>query len=319
MIPQAGETVLARRNLENVRHVVARHGNDPTILGWGFGEELSSRQRDALERMQQAHEWTRQMQTQPIITIHNRAEGIAIDAGLSRPAAYFRDVYPLFNDPYNGPATDRLALAFYEDQLELMRSLGPKGAYFMVMAQGCSIRRHGSRGYPPEGLLTHRQVTPAEIRLQAWAAVAHGARGLSYFHLASTPADTLSHKGLNESFNGLRGRGGVVTPQLEELGRVARELHALSDVLLSLAPAEMTAQTDHRDLGAYLHEGRESRYVVVFNRNANHATRASVRLPADCSALLDLKSQQTLLPDAPRVFTISLLPGDGTILQLQLD
>ena len=238
-----------------------------------------------------------------LVTIHNKTQAFEIIGKVADVRIAFRDIYPFFSNPKHGPTTFEASMNYYEDEIDKCRRLLPGGASLWVMPQG-----QGEYGYI-------RTPTPAEVKLQAWSAIAHGAKGLAYFiyHSAGEPGKL--------RFDGLRALDGSPTDRLETLTELARQLVPLGPTIVRWDKSSTPAETDHRSLRAYLFAGEhQEAYAVVYNRNVKEAAAASVRVPLQLGEhVLNLVNPGKVLvqeSDGRSVFAVRLKPGEGGIFSL---
>lgn len=308
MNPQAGEHDLRHNQheaaLRSLKRAVARFRASGVIAGWGAGEEFPPAQ---VPQLDLAHEIVHAVDPQnTLVTIHNRVQAFQVLNGSAADVRIaFRDVYPFFSEPRAGPTTFEASMNYYEDEIDKCKQWLPHGASLWVMPQA-----QGEHGYI-------RTPTPAEVKLEAWSAIAHGAQGLAYFvyHSAGEPGRL--------KFDGLRALDGSPTDRLVALTELAQVLVPLGPLIARWSMFRMTAETDVRSLRAYLFRSEGKRYTVVYNRNVKEATKGRVRLPfATGETVADLVNTAripTQVGDDRTIFSVNLPAGEGTIIFLGPD
>ncbi|MBN1420009.1 MAG: hypothetical protein JXP34_14615 [Planctomycetes bacterium] len=308
MNPQAGEHDLKHNvheiALRYLKQAIARHRASGVIAGWGAGEEFPPAQ---VPKLDLAHEIVHAVDPQnTLVTIHNRVEAFRVLNGAADVRIAFRDVYPFFSSPRAGPTTFEASMNYYEDEIDKCKQWLPHGASLWAMPQA-----QGEFGYI-------RTPTPAEVKLEAWSAIAHGAQGLAYFiyHSAGEPGRL--------KFDGLRALDGSPTDRLVALTELAQVLVPLGPLVVRWTQDRASAETDVRSLRAYLFRHPEGKvYAVVYNRNAKEAIKGRIRVPfplGESVADLVKAARIPVQADGDRaIFPVSLPPGEGTIIFLGPD
>jgi hypothetical protein len=152
-----------------------------------------------------------------------------------------------------------------------------------------------------------RDPTPAEIRVQAYLSIAHGATGMMYYQY-------------NGDAPSLFDADGNPNASHAELGKVLRELHQLGPLLLTLQRVKMDADVPGDiDLQGFV--GKDgARYLIAVNKDVNGARQLDVRLPAaDAGKILDMRSGQSVSSEHRGdwiEFRLKIAPGDGRVLKL---
>ena len=287
--------------LRKLRLAIAKYRDTGVIAGWAAGEEFPPARVSILDV---PHELVHAVDpANTLVTIHNKTQAFEIIGQVADVRIAFRDIYPFFNNPKVGPTTFEASMNYYEDEIDKCRRLLPRGASLWVIPQG-----QGEYGYI-------RTPTPAQIKLQAWSAIAHGAQGLTYFvyHSAGEPGKL--------RFDGLRALDGSPTDRLEALTELARQLVPLGPTIVRWSKSRTPAETDNRSLRAYLFAGEhQEAYAVVYNRNVKEAAAASVRVGLQLGEhVLDLVNPAKVVvqeSNGRSVFAVRLKPGEGGIFSL---
>jgi len=292
---------------------VAKYRGNPVIAGWAVGEEFRP---DKAMLVDLPHEIVHAVDpTNTLVTVHNNTGAFRVVGRNCDVRIAIRDIYPFYGDVRNGPTTFEASMNYYEDDLNKNQCLLPKGASLWVIAQAYDsfYDVHGN-GVKIE---LARQPTPAEVKLQTWAALAIGAQGVAFYLYPSNVPDKPGERALQRS---LRTYDGKPTPQLEAVTELARKLTPLGSVITRWQRTRLPAATDHRALRAYLFRGGNGvPYLVAYNRGVESPASGRVRIPFTCPTVADLVSGETLEVahhGQATVFPLALQPGEGTILRL---
>jgi hypothetical protein len=202
----------------------------------------------------------------------------------------YNDLYPIRNPPEESlKFLDRFAQCLDDDQ----RQAG--GRPLWIMGQSYHYRQE------------LRDPTPAEIRVQAYLSIAHGATGMMYYQY-------------NGSAPSLFDADGNPNACHAELGKVLGELHQLAPLLLTLqrVKVDVDVPPDIDLQGFIAKDGR--RYLIVVNKNVEKERTLDVRLPgAEVGKILDVRSGQTIAFEkkVDRIESkLTIAPGDGRVLKL---
>lgn len=312
LTPQVGQFDVkhnGQRALKPFIRAVAKYRGHPAIAGWSVGEEFQPEQMHLLELPQEIVHAVDPANT--LATVQCRTDCFKISGETLDVRVQFRDLYPFFADPANGPTTFEASMRCFEDAMNRSQCLLPRGASLWAMPQGSSAYLSDKK------MFLFRMPNPAEIKLQAWTALGIGAQGLAYYLYPSHPP---RHEGEPSAILGLRTHDGKPTPQLEALTELAAVLVPLGPVITKWGRTRVPAATDRRELRAFLFSGKDGvPHLVVYNRDVNRTTTGRVRVPFACDAVLDLptrKRRAHIADGSGTVFELTLPPGDGTILQL---
>jgi len=243
------------------------------------------------------------------VNVHNWMPDYYIAGQILDIRIAIRDIYPWHGIPHIGPVTPETSIYYYEDDIDRCQQLLPQGASLWVCAQG-----HGEGG--PVGKGGHyRTPTIAQIRLQTWAALGHGAQGFEWFiyHSEGTPE--------RAKFDGLRAFDGSASDRLVEIGKLARKLTPLGPIITKWRKVRIPTETDNRDVRAYMFAGPENElYIVVYNRSAEHSSVGKVRVPFNVGGHVKDIVSSIKLPaktsGGKSVFSVSFEPGEGSIFSL---
>jgi hypothetical protein len=202
----------------------------------------------------------------------------------------YNDLYPIRNPPEESlKFLDRFAWCLEDDQ----RQAG--GRPLWIMGQTYHYRQE------------LRDPTPAEIRVQAYLSIAHGATGMMYYQY-------------NGDAPSLFDADGNPNASHAELGKVLGELRQLGPLLLTLQRVKMDADVPGDiDLQGFV--GKDgARYLIAVNKDVNGARQLDVRLPAaDAGKILDMRSGQSVSSEHRGdwiEFRLKIAPGDGRVLKL---
>jgi hypothetical protein len=317
MNPQVGEFSVKHQGeaaLKPFLRAVETYRGNPVIAGWAVGEEFTAKEVPLLDL---PHEIVRAVDpANTLVTIHNNTEAIRAVSRNSDVRIVFRDIYPFFAEPACGPVTHEQCMNYYEDEIDKAQRELPQGASLWVMPQA----QHEFYALNPDKprQFVFRQPTPAEIVLETWAALAHGAQGIAYYLY---PSNAPEKPGEIPQSLGLRTCDGRPTPQLEALTTLARQVVPLGPIIARWQRVRLPAATDHRELRAYLFQGGDDApYVLVLNHDPAQRVSGRVRLPFAASRIVDLIADarvKTVNQGGATVFTLALPPGGGTILRVK--
>lgn len=330
MNPQVGEfnvKLQGQTALKPFLRAAEKYRDNPVIAGWAVGEEFTPEEVPLLDL---PHEIVRAVDPKnTLVTIHNNAEAFRKAGQLLDIRIAFRDIYPFFAEPSCGPVGHEESMNYYEDEIDKAQRLLPQGASLWVMPQAQHEYYSLHEGNPPQ--FVFRQPTPAEIALETWAALAHGAQGIAYFlYPSSAPA----RPGGIPPLLALRTYDGKPTPQLEALTALAKKLVPLGPIITHWERVRLPAATDHRELRAYLFSrpaaeaaarsapkaSATSRpYLLVFNHDPKQSVTGRVRVPFSSPKVSNLLARTNLkvtTEGQATSFSLTLPPGEGTILQL---
>ncbi len=311
MNPQMGQLNLKhvpeKLALKRLTRTVARYRGRSVIAGWAVGEEFHTSHIPLLDL---PHEIVHAVDpSNSLALIQHKTELFRLTGQKLDVRIAWRDIYPFFADPRHGPTTFGASMNYYEDELDKCQRLLPRGASLCAMPQA----QHEFYG----GRFVYRKPTPAEIRLQAWAALAKGAKGIAYFLYPSRPP---KEKGQPSPMEGLRLYDGKPTPQLEAVTDLARRLVPHGPTIVRWTRYLLPAATDRQALRAYLFKGHDSRaYAVLYNRGVEGTLEGRVRFPFRNGVVHDLIAGRDLkveLDENATILAIRFGPGDGTILRL---
>ncbi len=293
--------------MKRLEKAVPKYADSGVIAGWGAGEEFDP---PDVAKLKPIHDLVHRLDpNNTLATIHNWGPcywhaGNELDVRIA-----IKDVYPWFGNPYVGPFTFESQINYYEDEINKSLQMLPQGATLWAMPQG-----QGEAGPVGQGGYI-RTTSTAEIRLQAWSAIAHGAQGLLYFiyHSEGTPQYV--------KFDGLRALDGSATDRLKELTKLAGQLVPVGDTITSWHRSRISAETDNRRVRAYLFKGRDDKgYVVVYNRWAESPSAARVRLPfkvgQTISDIISSVEYPVEYKNGKSMFSVSLESGSGAIISL---
>jgi hypothetical protein len=289
--------------LKKLKRAVFQYRDSGVIAGWAAGEEFRPARVPILDLPHEIIPAVDPRNT--LVTIHNRTQAFEVIGQRADVRIAFRDIYPFFNNPRVGPTTFETSMNYFEDEIDKCQRWLPRGASLWVMPQA-----QGEHGYI-------RTPTPAEIKVQAWSAIAHGAQGLAYFIYHSAPA---AEEG-RLKFDGLRALDGSPTDRLEALTELAGTLAPLGPVITQWHRSRVPAATDNRFIRAYLFGNPHGKgYAVIYNRNVEQPSMGRVRVPlAVGDSVADLVKPGKIpseTSDGKSIFPVTLPPGEGIIVSL---
>ena len=326
-------------------------GDAPAPIAWGIGDEPST---SYMEDVAKASANIKKA----IPTARTTAVMMPMDyiaAAKMVDFDYFTvDIYPFFSakNP-NGPG-DHAASTWYYVQAcqranrwaaESAKTTGHAKQWFS-MGQiyqepwgPWEVDEKGNVVYLPGGGPHWRMPTPAEIKWQTWAAIAEGARGMTYF-IYYWPAGAANPKGdklptnlefqVSERTNSGAPKGiiypdGRPTPAYEAMGEAFGAVKPFQSLLLSLKPA--TEEFAYfwggwpwpGDLLTCWDGADGKKYAILVNGNFEKAQTMKLTLAKPWLTVRDLRTGKAMKPvnDEPYMdVEVEVPPGEGTILEL---
>ncbi len=202
----------------------------------------------------------------------------------------YNDLYPIRNPPEDSlKFLDRFAWCLEDDQ----RQAG--GRPLWIMGQTYHYRQE------------LRDPTPAEIRVQAYLSIAHGATGMIYYQYNGEAPSLFDAEGNPNASHA-------------ELGKVLGELHQLAPLLLTLQRVKLDAKVPgDLDLQGFIGPDG-TRYLILVSKEVLQERRVNLRLPAaGINGIVDVRSGRRLPSDSQGnqiAVELKLAPGDGRVLKL---
>jgi len=272
------------------------------ILAWGICEEAPALFVPELE------EWTDYIDgldsNHPAVVMYNQVASVEAASDIIQPRIIPIDLYPFFADPQSGPTTPSASLSYYENKIhDSYQAAKACGAPLWVVAQGMSLYNGSQETW------TWRRPTPNEMRLEAWAAVVNGAKGIMYWQYSSTPAGNPA----GATVYGLVDRDGNPTEIWDAVGNIWFEIEPLTKIIVDIDESSspvvgssgegIRARTFQRETGT-------DSYVIVVNTDAVNSKTTGVTLTTSAN-IYDLTALEQVTPD--QLFNHVLLPGGGNI------
>jgi hypothetical protein len=280
----------------------------PGLAAWSLTEEIGP---PVTEWLTPFYALVRELDPDhPPVLLHNNLAAAQADAARNRPAAITYDFYPYFLDPRSGPTTPPRSRAMYLGRMEgFYRAARAGGGVFWAMPQAWAEEPYESFFPPIVGMCGGmREPTPAEMKWQAWAAVATGATGVMYF-LYQTGG----------TGRGLRGPDWEKTPMWDGAAAAFAALERLEKVLVRLERSDEEAILCRSTNDAVLlhtfkkrppYAGHE-RYAIVVNHDAeNPQTFGIDLLAAEKPRVFDLRRGEEV---TDTLSALTLEPGEGTV------
>ena len=289
---------------------VPRFRNRPGLLAWSIGEEVSP---DVPERLTSYYKLLRELDpTHPPVFLHNSFEAAKNDLALNRPAALTYDCYAFTLDPQCNPTTTSASLNTYLGYTRRYRQLcDAADVPFWLMGQTWGEPSCEDLASPPYDRHYGMRKLPASlVRMQGWAAVAEGARGVFFFmyrQYADMEACRDRYWRKNERWQGAKQLFGELQPVTPLLLRLKRA----EDQDARLAPKEsgsmLVVRAFHRREKAGADRGL---YAVVFNSDEAKSCPLTLSGPAmeKAEVVWDYKQKKPVAAEA------MLEPGEGTVL-----
>ena len=260
---------------------------------------------------------------------------LALFDGMPEPAPLLSfDLYPFIDDARMNPS--------WFENLQLVRDAAAgagragKRVPMWVVIQLASFRPHGGP--------TMRNPDTAQIRWQAWTAIAYGAKGLSYWTLG----DGIDHRDSTGYMVGLLDPRGRPTGKYETVKALNARLHALGPILMELDPlaafhvavqgqqgidAERLGSpaqvygivrgvsgdgAENCLVGYFKHRATHDDYLVVVNKDLRAAHRFELALPFTPRAVDRYDAAGRPKSETPSAkLTVPLGPADAVLLRLK--
>lgn len=316
---------------------LAAAGDSEAILAWALCDEPTAPLVDEMEAFRRKfHEWGAD-QPAVVVTMWPDSPIYAEKTGFP---VVCTDIYPFFSagNP-NGPNTPGSSRNWYRRHCEVAVTAAAryhKTPWVMPQAYhevwGPWRYDAGEAQMLPGAILHWRPPTVGEMRWQVWSAVACGVRGFFWFCYLPEPND---HAGADPYI------GPIFPPELavKELtplgfsgallrpdGAPTSQYEAVADALAALIPliplltGAMPAQTTFGEvpapgwLGTWHNPTLDRTFAVLVNDDTDNTRALQVWLtrPVD---VIDLRTGALLPRAADNTVSITLGPGDGTILQ----
>jgi beta-galactosidase len=192
--------------------------------------------------------------------------------------------YPKLTSPDRDFPLERRALV-----LDMVRAVtGDRGFYIGEL----------QAGYGVHGLVTGNPVTPNDLELYAWGAVARGARSISFY--AYYPMST----GYEAGGYGLINLDGTLTERSRRAGETARAIGANADLLLASRPVPAQVAVIFNPLVPLL--GGEQAYGD--RRSMHRAVAGYHRMFFERNIPVDFPSAREITADSLRPYALVIVP-----------
>ena len=249
----------------------------------------------------------------PGLVINNRLDAITRTAEVLRSPILSYDVYPVIS----GWST-RQILDYYERIIDgCYRDAGAYGARVWILPQAYEEGRlhEGWLGY------SRRWPTPAEMKMQAWTAVAHGATGLVpyYYGIPKTPRGHTSRPNGGYGYGCFKTMEGADTEQWRAWGDACRQIGRFARLLVRIRRTDepvATTGSDQVELVSFRPEpgrtGADDAFVLIAASNCpGRAVTFDVVLAKPGVAVWDGHTGQQLSDQA--LTGQSLEAGEGRV------
>ena len=185
---------------------------------------------------------------------------------------YMPAYFSSYGDP-NDPATIGPSTPTYSEYLEQIRQdhCNTTNRPFWIVFQSFGDAVQYDANDSNASWAFWRQVEPKEIRLQAWLALMHGAKGLWYFLYESEHPVLL----------GMLDISGQPTQRLEEASEINMEVNKISDILLKLDLVEdALISVDQGEIRLHddLSENTNDKYAIITNTDYFNANDIQVSI-----------------------------------------
>ncbi|MBE3088166.1 MAG: beta-galactosidase, partial [Chloroflexi bacterium] len=193
-------------------------------------------------------------------------------------------IYPKLTSPDRDFSLERRALVF-----DAARAVTGDAGFYIGELQA---------GYGVHGIIAGTPVTPADLELNAWSAVARGAKAVSYY--AFYPMST----GYESGGYGLINLDGSLTERSRRAGATARTIAANADLLLPAQPSRAQVAIVFNPLAPLL--GGEQAYGD--RRSMHRAVAGYHRMFFERNIPVDIPSARELSADRLRRYTLVIVP-----------
>ena len=300
-----------RRILPTISKYMHLFRSEWGLLGWSFTEEIPAA---CVDDCLPYVEYLRKVAPMhPGIIINNRLDSITRTASVLKSPILSYDVYPVIS----GWGT-RQILDYYERIIDACyRDACAYRARVWILPQAYE------EGRMYEGWLglSRRWPTPAEMKMQAWTAVAHGATGLlPYFYsIPKTPRGHVNHPKGAYGYGCLKTIDAKDTEQWTAWGQACGEIGRFAPLLVRIRRTdEPVAATRSKSVELICFKpepGRTEAHGASVLIAANNCVTASVAfdivLKTKDRAIWDAHTGQMLPPDA--LHAQALEPGEGRV------
>ncbi len=322
------------------KRAIAAAGDSPAILAWALCDEPTKQIVGEMETFRRKfHEWGA---TQPtvVVTMWPDSPTFAEQTGFG---AVCTDVYPFFaaGNP-NGPNTPPVSRNWYRRHAQIAAQAAQKaGRTPWLMPQSFTDVwgpwRYDAKGEMvmlPGSILHWRVPTVGESRWQVWSAIGAGVRGFFWFLYSPSPTDSPTAKPyVGPAFppslavkqevplgnsGALVRPDGSSTPQYTAVGEAFAALEPLQQLLAGAVPVEPPfGEVAAPGWLGGLHNAALKRTVsVLVNDDTERPQTLRVYLLKPHN-LRDLRTGQVLQRGTDNAVTITLQPGDGTLLEAE--
>lgn len=315
-------------------------GDAPSPIAWGLGDEPLTEYMKEIALYIQA--WRRQVPKEPLTTVVMPSD--VFSAGEAGFDILCSDAYPFFGNGYSYGD----GVSPWGGWLMISRNLVNQRSRPWMMAQAFQgvegpyeFDSQGNLVYLPGSVAFWKMPTPAQIKWQAWSALATGAKGLFYFNyrwpIQSNPQAAMS---ANQDFRfsqetnsssplGLIYLDGRPTPQYDVMGETFAKIHSLSSILAPLKPTDATEAwvTEPADNGSIarvlVNNQTNKRYLIVvasYQNNQNQTIK--ITLGPHITSLKTLRDEKKLKLKVVAPFrqaTVTLPPGEAEVFECEVD
>jgi len=225
------------------------------LLGWEIAEEIPP---EMVEEVVPYHRQLMELDPlHPPIVCHNNLQSFERAAEQMRPPVIAYDVYPILA----GWTRERIRNYYLSILDRCYRAARKVDARLWIIAQSYA------EGTPQEDFVafTRSHSTPAQMKWQAWTAVAHGVTGL-FLYYYGVDDRKLQEQGLGSSLISFKGEG---TPQWKAWAEVSKDLLELAPLLTRLERVEepfATTDNENVELNFFIDRKSKDRYIIAVNK-----------------------------------------------------
>ena len=323
----------AKHQAATIAGVLQTWGGAPPPIAWGLGDE--PRTGYASEMQLVANAWKQYAPGEPVTTVVMWGD-LAAYTPLGFDALCC-DVYPFFGTPYGYPMHSADA---WTSITERVVNSGSRpwmmGAAFQEIWGPTNFDADGNVIILPGGIWHFQLPTPEQIRWQAWAAFATGAKGMFYFHYRTAAsvnpkAEPTKEAGRTEKAIRTGAPFALVHPDgrpskqyaamRQAYGKLAKLARVLAPLRRIPAPEAWTQPFDIANVLRDPNTGKRYLMVVALYEGEGNRT-VNVTLGPHITGLRSVTSgkEVPLTLQAPfRTAAITLPPGEGELFECTVD
>ncbi len=320
------------------RAAIAAAGDSPAIIAWALCDEPRKHFVEEMELFRRKFAQWGAKQPGIVVTMWHDTPAYAENADFPIVCP---DIYPYFSDGNpNGPNTPGAGRSWYRRHaVNAARLAYANGQTPWIMPQSFSdvwgpwkYDEDGNVVMLPGSVLHWRAPTVGEMRWQVWSALAAGVQGFFWFCSPATPVDrpnakpyegkTFPERMIKTEETNLGWPGALVgpnresTPQYEAAAEAFGEVMKLRPALTGAVPAKLPMlEMDAPGWAGTLYNPKSQRtFCVVVNDDTDHEQKIKGWV-VRAHDLRDLRTGEVIKRGADNIVTITLGPGEGTVVE----